>query len=74
MKILLVASPAGLEYQIPGTDLTSSGDPVRLIEQTKHLLQGIPNHRLESVTPPSELSDPNCKIGDLKVVASNVIR
>ena len=68
MKILMVASQAEMEYPIPGTDLTSSGDPGRLIEQTKHLLQCLPNHRHELVTPPVQLADPNRKIGDPKVV------
>ena len=69
MKILLVVSPVGLEHQIPGTDLTSSGEPSRLIEQTKYLLEHLPHHRLELVTKEAPLSDPNCKIANLKTMS-----
>ena len=51
MKIMQVVAGDGLEYQVRGTHVVSSGDPGLLIERTKQLLESLPNHRLELMKP-----------------------
>ena len=65
---ILVVSAVGVEYPMAGTDLTSRAEPGRLIEQTKHLLERLPHHRLELVNKQEPPSDPNCKIANLNTM------